>query len=58
MNGMLEKGNVNKVLLGEPTGKNAPQKPTHIGKDNINISHRDVGLEDGGRWDRWSGAPS
>jgi hypothetical protein len=29
--------------------KNAPEKPTHIGKDNINMSHRDIGREDGVR---------
>ena len=49
MNGMLETGNVNKVLLEKPAEKNSPEKPIHIGKDNINISHRDVGREDGGR---------
>jgi len=28
--------------------KNAPEKPLNIGKDNINMSHRDVGCEGGG----------
>jgi len=45
MNGLLETGNVNKVLLGKPAGKNALENPLNIGKDNINMRHRDVGCE-------------
>jgi hypothetical protein len=49
VNGILETGNVNKILLGKPAGKNAPEKPIHIGKDNINMSQRDFDREDGAR---------
>jgi len=38
--------------------KNALEKSTHRGKDNINTSRRDVGGEDGARSDRWSGTTS
>jgi len=38
--------------------KNALEKSTHRGKDNINMSRRDVGGEDGARSDRWSGTTS
>ena len=43
MNGVLETGNVNKIFWGNLLKKMQSEKPIHIGKDNSNMSHRDIG---------------